>query len=94
MRHRAREQLRAIAAYLERERPGYGRLFVDALEEVLRRIAEMPDSFSPVPERAGVRKGLLGSPFSKFVVYFHTDERASTVLAVLHTARNPEAWKA
>ena len=92
VRRRARDQVRAIAGHLERERPGYGALFLDAVEDAFRLIAEMPVSFPVVRERPDVRRGVLGRPFAKFVVYFTTNERSSTVLAVLHGARHPETW--
>ncbi len=68
-------------------------LFVDAVAKVFRGIAALPDSFSPVLERPGVRRAILGSPFTKFVVYFHTDADRSLVLAVLHSARHPDTWQ-
>lgn len=94
VRKRAHQQIVSIARYFDRERPGYGVLFVDAVGGMLRLIEESPASFSAVAERPGVRRGVLASPFNKFVVYFHTSERGTTILAVLHGARHPDTWKA
>ncbi len=92
VRRRAREQTRAIALYLERERPGHGSLFIDGVTNTFRLIEQLPESFSAVPERLGVRRAVLASPFAKFVIYFQANERATTVLAVVHSARHPDTW--
>ncbi len=92
VRQRAREQTRAIALYLERERPGHGSLFVDAVTNALRLIEQMPEAFAPVPERTRVRRSVLASPFAKFVIYFHAAEGATVVLAIVHSARHPDTW--
>jgi plasmid stabilization system protein ParE len=93
VRRRAHDQIAAIARSLERERRGYGALFIDAVAGVLRLIEELPESFPSVPARPGVHKGVLASPFNTFVVYFEVGERETTILALLHGARHPDAWK-
>jgi len=47
----AAEEVDAAAAYLERERPGYAALFLDAYEEKLRQLARFPAS-GPAIENA------------------------------------------
>jgi len=40
----AAEELEVAAAYLEAERPGYARVFLEAYEDKLRQLARFPES--------------------------------------------------
>ena len=81
-----------IAKDLEEARPGYGTLFLAAAEDVLRRIAALPNAFPLVQQREDVHRGVWAGSFGKFAVYFKSDSNGCTVLAVLHAARRPGAW--
>ena len=59
----AGEELHAAAAYLERQRPGYAALFLDAYEEKLRQLARFPASGPAIqnaPSRYPLRAFLIG----------------------------------
>jgi plasmid stabilization system protein ParE len=64
----AAEELEAAAAHLERQRPGYAALFLDAYEEKLRQLARFPASGPAIEKAPGgypLRAFLIGkSPYS------------------------------
>jgi len=77
------------ALWYEAERHGLGTEFLDAVDDLLRRVERNPLQFPEVG--SDVRRGLLRRfPYG---VYFVTTSETSVVLAVLHLHRDPGAWR-
>jgi hypothetical protein len=77
------------AAWYERERTGLGVAFVQTIRRVFSRIERAPLQFPLVT--TDVRRAILGRfPFG---IFFFVEERASTVIAVMHLHRHPRAWE-
>lgn len=91
----AAAELEAAATWYERERPGYGALFVEEVRRAVARAAKFPRSGVPVPgvgdERDARRFGLKRFPYV-VVTAVARGERA--VIAVAHTKRAPAYWRA
>jgi plasmid stabilization system protein ParE len=86
----AKEELIAAALWYEDQRPGLGDEFVDAVDGVLNRIEEAPDSFPPEPFDGRARRGLV-KRFPYAVVYV-TDLAGVRVIAIMHLKRLPRYW--
>lgn len=85
---RARADLVEIGEY---SRTAFGSAVASALETYVRatvaRIAAMPESGVPVPEREGVRVvSLVRYPFR---IFYSVTEDTVTILHVRHAARRP-----
>ena len=90
----AGEELDAAATYLERERPGYAALFLDAYEEKLRQLARFPASGPAIQNPPGgypLRAFLIGK-FPYWIIAGPIDG-VMTVVAVAHTSREPGYWR-
>jgi plasmid stabilization system protein ParE len=90
----AAEELDAAAAHLERQRPGYAALFLDAYEEKLRQLARFPASGPPIQNAPGgypLRAFLIGKfPYS---IIAGPIDGVMTIVAVAHTSREPGYWR-
>ena len=85
----ARDDIAAAAAWYDASRTGLGLTFLNTIEELLGRIAEVPLQFPVV--QSEVRRGLIRRfPYG---VYFRAAERRVEILAVIHLHRDPESWK-
>jgi plasmid stabilization system protein ParE len=81
--------LAAVYAWYEEQREGLGGRFIDATDELLRRIRESPRLFPEVV--VGYRRGLLHRfPYG---VYFSHEPNRVVVHAVLHLHRDPAVWQ-
>jgi len=85
---RAVREIGEAYEWYEEQLHGLGAEFLDALDTQLRAIAQTPLLFSEI--RRGIRRTLL-SHFPYGVSYASKDDVIS-VLAVVHTARNPRRW--
>jgi plasmid stabilization system protein ParE len=85
----ARDDIAAAAAWYDTSRPGLGLTFLNTVEELLGRIAEVPQEFPVV--QSEVRRGLVQR--FPYRVYFLATEKRVEVLAVIHLHRDPESWK-
>lgn len=75
--------------WYEEQQPGLGANFIDELDKVEHLISDNPELFAKV--RGEVRRAILNKfPYGVFYVV-HPD--FISVIAVLHHARNPEAWR-
>jgi len=89
VRREAQRDIDEAALWYEGERAGLGLQFVDALDALLRRVAESPLQFPSIV--ADVRRALLQRfPYG---VYFIRSETAVEIIAVLHLHRHPGTWK-
>ncbi len=94
MRPRLRSAAEADVAeairWYERQKPGLGARFLEALDSTLESIEQNPQLFPTVHEQ--MRRALFPRPFP-YLVLFRIDGNRASVYAVLHQARNPELWK-
>lgn len=90
----ALDELEAAAAHYERERPGYGTLFVSEVRQRVGRAVQLPRSGRRIagldPTRDFRAFGLKRFPFL-VVVGTVGGERA--VVAIAHTRREPGYWR-
>jgi plasmid stabilization system protein ParE len=90
----ARKEAHEAARWYEREKPGLGGEFLDALRDALKRIQDGPLHFPPLETLDSARhlRWCLLDRFSYLIVFeVRTDE--VLVLAVAHTSRQPNYWK-
>jgi len=89
----AAEELDAAAAYLERERPGYALVFLEAYEEKLGQLARFPETGPLIANAPGgypLRAFLIGKfPYS--IIAGSIDD-VVTIVAIAHTSREPNYW--
>lgn len=90
----AAEELEAAADWYERERSGYGTLFLSEVRGTVNRAARFPQSGTRVPgfnlDRDVRRFALRRFPYS-IVTALVDSQRA--VVAVAHARRRPGYWK-
>lgn len=81
----ARNDVRAIHAYIARDSRLYAKRTVERLKREVQRLRRFPKSGARVPEwdRNDLREILVGS----YRVIYHWDERCVQILTVLHAAR-------
>lgn len=77
----------AAANWLDEQRPGLGRAFIDQLQRALRLVAEYPESGQRV--RGPLRRALIHR-FGYAVIYQHRQETIE-IVALFDTRREPEA---
>lgn len=80
------------ARWYEAHRPGLGTEFLEALDDAVVRIAEMPRMGSPVRDVADDairRRAVRRSPYH--VIYLELPDRLQ-LLAVAHDRRRPGYW--
>lgn len=76
-------------AWYEVRRTGLGDEFVEAVEQMIDRIAKGPLAFPD--EEAGRRKAVLSRfPFN---IYFEVHQSEIIIVAVFHTAQQEDTWK-
>jgi hypothetical protein len=90
----AAREAEAAAAWYERERPGLGSEFADAVETGIDLIAEDILPLSPMPAESG-GKGATRLILRRFPYDIVVMEREAKtiVIAVAHHARKPGYWK-
>jgi plasmid stabilization system protein ParE len=76
-------------AWYETQWPGLGQRFLGEVSRCFDQIQSAPRRFQPVRDEA--RRALLRRfPYG---VFFVSDDRQVSVLAVLHMARDPALWQ-
>ena len=81
--------IEAAFEWYEGEEAGLGFQFLDELRDSYVRILDHPFGYQDL--RSGVRRALTRRfPYS---IYFSVEADAIVVLAVLHSARDPEEWQ-
>ena len=81
--------IEATFDWYEREEAGLGSQFLVELRAAYARILDHPFGYQDL--RAGVRRALTRR--FPHAIYFSIEEKAIVILAVLHTARDPEEWQ-
>jgi toxin ParE1/3/4 len=88
-RREARDEFDRAADWYEQRRTGRGAKFTAAVRKVLKRAAEQPDFYAKV--HGEVHEALVsGYPYC---VYYLVDGEAVVVIAVFHSARDPDVWR-
>ena len=87
-RPEAEGELLEVRQWYESRRPGLGRVFAEAIEAVVGRIAASPLDFPAV--HVEVRRAVL-SRFP-YAVYFRIADAAIVVLAI-HGRQDPSRWQ-
>lgn len=80
------EDVRSASEWYERQSPGLGEAFVDALDASLHHVRDFPRSY-PVDYR-GARRCLM--PRFPYCVYYRIDVDGVVVLACFHVSRDPD----
>ncbi len=88
IQRRAQAHLHAAYDWYERQRPGLGREFLDAVDACLARIAENPAVYPVYRERIQ-RATTHRFPY---LVFYVADAEEAVILAVLHARRDPRRW--
>jgi toxin ParE1/3/4 len=88
-RREARAEFDRAHDWYEDKRPGLGEEFSERVQEVLHRIAALPELHQCIYK--DVRRGLVrGFPYQ---VLYRVKTNQIRVLAVFHASRNPAVWK-
>jgi plasmid stabilization system protein ParE len=82
-------EIKAAFDWYEGEEPGLGFEFLEELRTAYDRILDHPLGYRDL--RSGVRRALTRR--FPYAIYFSIEEKAIVILAVLHTARDPEEWQ-
>ena len=85
----AKIDLRRAKRFYEKERPGLGREFLDAIWNRTERLLLHPFS-APVVEY-DVRRA-VESRFH-FNLYYYVEEHKLVIISVIHQRRHPDRWK-
>jgi plasmid stabilization system protein ParE len=88
-RRQAAEEARAARQWYEKQQPGLGARFMNAIDEVIRQIVSNPLAFPMV--HGEIRRALVDR--FPFAVYFRLHARDVVVLAVMHGRRRPRRWQ-
>jgi plasmid stabilization system protein ParE len=88
VRPEAQTDIREAARWYEDREPGLGLRFLREIRTSLQYISDNPLMFPMIEE--DVRRALL--PKFPYSIYFVIDPE-TTVIAVLHQHRRPEAWR-
>jgi toxin ParE1/3/4 len=89
-RRAAARELAADFRYYEKDYPGRGRRFVDAVDAALARIAEAPAQFAILFEPDIRSAKVLRFPYRVVYLVLNSDIE---VLAVAHAKRRPGYWR-
>lgn len=81
--------IEATFDWYQRENLGLGFEFLEELRAAYQRILEHPFGYQDL--RSGIRRALTRR--FPYAVYFSIEADAIIILAVLHTARDPEEWQ-
>jgi plasmid stabilization system protein ParE len=79
----------AAFAWYEEEQPNLGIAFLEQLSTAYNRILNNPSAYQPI--RSGICRALTRQ--FPYAIYYVIEDETILVLAVLHTARDPEEWQ-
>ena len=85
----ARDDLVDAAFWYETQRKGLSEDLFANIDAALKAISERPESFPLI--RKNVRRALVKR--FPFAIYFREEDDYLVVLAIMHTARSPRAWR-
>jgi plasmid stabilization system protein ParE len=79
----------AAFEWYEAEEPNLGFEFLEQLRTAYQHIREHPLAYQEL--RSGIRRALIRQ--FPYAIYFAIESETIIILAVLHTARDPEEWQ-
>jgi len=83
----ARAQFKNAVSYLHKENPAAAKRFRDKAEQILRRLADFPDSGRRLPEFPDLPyREVIVSPYRFF---YRPEEETIWIVAVWHSAQLP-----
>lgn len=85
LRRRAQQELLGAVEWYQGHDAALSAAFVDEVQALIRRIAELPHQF-PVVHRAAIRRALLRQ--FPYAMYFKIERDDVIVLAILHQRRD------
>ncbi|HYR43957.1 MAG TPA: type II toxin-antitoxin system RelE/ParE family toxin [Terriglobia bacterium] len=89
IRPAAAEEIETAYRWYEKEREGLGSEFLEALEKVVKTIAENPERFPTI--RKNIRRAVLHRfPYS---ILYRIVSGHVVVIACFHGKRNPRVWR-
>jgi plasmid stabilization system protein ParE len=86
----ARDEFDAAVEWYESQSAGLGWRFVEAIDEIVTRIRELPDGFPTWEEDRRFRKAVVRR--FPYVLFYRELTEAIEVVAVAHGARGPGYW--
>jgi len=89
LRPEAQADLLSARDWYEQQQPGLGDGFTDVVEEMIDRIAAMPELYAVVLN--GVRRAKLRR--FPYLAYYRVLSDRVEVIGVLHGSRNPSVWQ-
>ncbi|MGD9728812.1 MAG: type II toxin-antitoxin system RelE/ParE family toxin [Nitrospiraceae bacterium] len=89
VRARARRDIQDAASWYASQQPELGGEFLDEVRDSFGRISENPKSF---PEMHRQTRRALVARFP-FCVFYRITGNVITVVAVMHSSRDPNNWK-
>lgn len=88
LRWEAERDLDAAYTWYDQQRFGLGEEFLLAVDAAMARISRWPET--PPVVHGEIRRALLRRfPYG---VFYTVEEQRIVILAILHAARDPEAW--
>ena len=81
--------MEAAKDWYDAQRVGLGDEFLECVEEVFDRLRQVPGAHAAV--HGDVRRALVRR--FPYVVYYRIDDDLVTVLAIMHSHRDPAAWQ-
>jgi plasmid stabilization system protein ParE len=89
LRPEAKADIAGARDWYARQREGLDLEFRDELKAALQRITENPRGY------AIVHDGARAAPLRRFpyLIFFLVEKKQALVIAVIHAARHPAAWK-
>lgn len=87
----ADDEIRAAAEWYEARRPGLGHAFVEAVDEAIGRIIELPDAAVPVPGVSLPVRRVFTKRFPYSIVFMLVEDEI-VVVAIAHMKREPRYW--
>ncbi|MBV9993063.1 MAG: type II toxin-antitoxin system RelE/ParE family toxin [Alphaproteobacteria bacterium] len=89
VRPRADSEINAAAAWYERERPGLGASFTQAVMAAFASIAEQPLAYPHI--RRGARRFVMRK--FPYIVIYRVEGDAIVIYACIHSHRDPAHWR-
>ena len=85
----AAAEIETAYRWYEKERAGLGSEFLEAVDKLVRTIAENPERFTVI--RKDVRRAVLRRfPYS---IFYRVVSADIVVVACFHAKRNPKVWR-
>jgi hypothetical protein len=88
-RPQADAEVQSARLWYEGRRSGLGDQFLAALDQVIERVSQQPESFPRI--HRNIRRALVERfPFG---LYFEIIDHVAVVLGVVHGHRDPKTWR-